>query len=290
MSDQPKQEQINSMGSPPQDKPGSQAQMDEQPKVIPESYRAAGKLDGKKAIITGGDSGIGRSVAVMYAMEGADVAIVYKDSDDDARETVRQVEEHGKRCLTFKGDVGDPSFCDDTVKQAVEKLGGLNVLVNNAAEQHPQEQITDISQQQLEQTFRTNILGYFHMARAAVPHLSEGDGVINCCSVTAFQGHPLLLDYSSTKGAIVSFTRALSNNLKEKKIRVNSVAPGPVWTPLIPSTFPPEKVEKFGGSTLWERPAQPGEIATSFVFLASDDGLFFSGQTLHPNGGTVVAG
>ena len=281
---------FDSMGNPPQDKPGSQEKMDPEPKVIPDGYKAAGKLDGKIALITGGDSGIGRSVAVMYAREGADVAIVYNESDDDAEATKQMVEAEGKRCLCLKGDVGGEDFCRDAVTQTVEQLGGLNVLVNNAAEQHPQEDIADLTAEQVERTFRTNIFGYVFMAKHAVPHLSAGDSVLNCCSVTAFEGHKLLLDYASTKGAIVAFTRSLSAQLKEKKIRVNSVAPGPVWTPLIPSTFPKDKVEEFGSSTIEKRAAEPGEIATSFVFLASDDARFFSGQTLHPNGGRVVAG
>ena len=290
-------QKIDSMGDPPQDKPGSQAKMGgapgtdrREPVVVPESYKAAGKLAGKKAIITGGDSGIGRSVAVMFAMEGADVAIVYDKADDDAEKTRQMVEQHGRKCVLCKGDVGDESFCQQAVDKAVKELGGLNVLVNNAAEQHPRKEITDLPAEQLERTFRTNIFGYFFMAKAAVPHLGEGDSIINTCSVTAFKGMKVLLDYSSTKGAIVAFTRSLAENLKDKKIRVNSVAPGPVWTPLIPSTFPGDKVEEFGTDTTWGRPAEPGEIATSFVFLASDDGVFFSGQTLHPNGGTIVAG
>jgi NAD(P)-dependent dehydrogenase (short-subunit alcohol dehydrogenase family) len=288
--DQPKQNEIDQMGTPPQDKPGDQDAMSPEPKVVPDGYRGAGKLEGKRALITGGDSGIGRSVAVLYAMEGADVAILYDKNDDDARDTKSLVEQHGKKCVLLKGDVGDESFCKQAVSDTVEQLGGLNILVNNAAEQHPQESITDITEEQLERTFRTNIFGYFFMAKHAVPHLKEGDSVINTCSVTAFKGMPTLLDYASTKGAIVAFTRSLAENLKDKKIRVNSVAPGPVWTPLIPSTFPPDKVEKFGGSTIWERPAEPGEIATAYVFLGSRDGIFYSGQTLHPNGGTIVAG
>ena len=279
-----------SMGEPPQDKPGSQQQMSPAPKVVPDDYKAAGKLAGKVALITGGDSGIGKSVAVLYAMEGADVAIVYNKADDDAADTKSQVEKHGRKCLLLKGDAGDESFCKHCVQQTRSELGGLNVLVNNAAEQHPQESITDVTEEQLARTFRTNFFSYFFMAKHAVDHLKEGDSIINTCSVTAFEGNKTLLDYSSTKGAIVAFTRSLSQNLKEKKIRVNSVAPGPVWTPLIPSTFPKDKVEKFGSSTIWERPAEPGEIATAYVFLASVDGVFYSGQTFHPNGGTIVAG
>ena len=278
------------MGKSPQDKPGDQDEMSPKPKVVPDGYKAAGKMTGKRALITGGDSGIGRSVAVLFAMEGADVAVLYDKNDSDANDTKSMVEGHGRKCLLLKGDVGDEAFCKHSVEQTVSTLGGLNVLVNNAAEQHPQESITDVTEEQLVRTFRTNFFGYFFMAKHAVGQLSEGDSIINVCSITAFKGSKELLDYSSTKGAIVAFTRSLSENLKEKKIRVNSVAPGPVWTPLIPSTFPKEKVEKFGSTTTWERPAEPGEIATSMVFLASSDGIFFSGQTLHPNGGMVVAG
>ena len=288
--DVPQNQFDTSMGRPPQDKPGDQDAMSPAPEVVPEGYKAAGKMAGMKALITGGDSGIGKSVAVLYAMEGADVAILYDKADDDARDTQSRVEQHGRRCVLLKGDVGDESFCKSAVQQTVEQLGGLNVLVNNAAEQHPQESIQDVTEEQLVRTFRTNFFGYFFLAKHAVPHLTEGDSIINTCSVTAFKGMPTLLDYSSTKGAIVAFTRSLAEHLKDKKVRVNSVAPGPVWTPLIPSTFPKEKVEKFGSSTIWERPAEPGEIATAYVFLASTDGVFYSGQTLHPNGGTIVAG
>ena len=284
------QDQIGNMGRPPQDKPGDQDAMSPAPKIVPEGYKAAGKMTGMKALITGGDSGIGKSVAVLYAMEDADVAILYDKADDDARDTQSRVEQHGRKCVLLKGDVGDESFCKKAVQRTVEQLGGLNVLVNNAAEQHPQESIQDVTEEQLVRTFRTNFFGYFFLAKHAVPHLTEGDSIINTCSVTAFKGMPTLLDYSSTKGAIVAFTRSLAEHLKDKKVRVNSVAPGPVWTPLIPSTFPKEKVEKFGSSTIWERPAEPGEIATAYVFLASSDGVFYSGQTLHPNGGTIVAG
>ena len=270
-------------------KPGDQAEMSPEPEVVPRGYRAAGKLAGKRALITGGDSGIGRSVAVLYAMEGADVAIVYDKSDDDARETERLVEAHGRKCLLLKGDVGDESFCRQAVERTVSELGGLNILVNNAAEQHPQESIADVTEDQLVRTFRTNFFGYFFMAKHALEHLGEGDSIINTGSVTAFKGNEQLLDYAATKGAIAAFTRSLAEQLKQKKIRVNNIAPGPVWTPLIPSTFDRKKVKEFGSDTLWERPAHPGEIAATYVMLASDDGLFYSGQTFHPNGGTIVA-
>lgn len=276
-------------GTPPMDKPGEQDEMSPQPRVVPRSYRAAGKLRGKRALITGGDSGIGRSVAVLFAMEGADIAIVYDKSDDDARDTQQLVERHGRRCLLIKGDVGVESVCREAVERAVKQLGGLNILVNNAAEQHPQEDIEDITEDQLVRTFRTNFFGYFFMAKHALRHLAEGDSIINVGSVTAFKGSEALLDYSATKGAIAAFTRSLAEALKSRRIRVNNVAPGPVWTPLIPSTFDEDKLERFGKDTLWGRPAEPGEIATTFVMLASDDGLFYSGQSFHPNGGTIVA-
>ncbi len=278
--------------NPPQTQqmPGSQAEMRPQPKNVPDGYRAAGKLAGKRAIITGADSGIGRAVAVLFAMEGADVAAMYLKADADAAETKRLVEAEGRKCLLIAGDVGDEAFAKQAVEKAKTELGGIDILVNNAAWQHPEQDFLELDAAQVEKTFRTNILGYFNMARAALPHLGEGGSILNTCSVLAFKGSGSLIDYSSTKGAIVSFTRALSQNegVRERKIRVNSVAPGPVWTPLIPASFPADKVAAFGNDTHLKRPAQPGEIATSFVFLASADGIFFTGQTLHPNGGTVV--
>lgn len=269
-------------------KPGEQDEMRPQPQVVPKTYRAAGKLEGKCALITGGDSGIGRSVAVMFAMEGADVAIVYDKSDDDAQDTQRMVQRHGRRCVLIKGDVGDEKFCQRAIEQAARELGGVNVLVNNAAEQHPQKSIEDVSEDQLARTFRTNFYGYFFMAKHATKHLGEGDSIINVGSVTSFKGSDQLLDYSATKGAIAAFTRSLAEGLKDRKIRVNNIAPGPVWTPLITSTFDRKKLKEFGSDTLWQRPAEPGEIAATFVMLASDDGLFYTGQTFHPNGGTIV--
>jgi NAD(P)-dependent dehydrogenase (short-subunit alcohol dehydrogenase family) len=264
--------------------------MTPRPEATAEWYRGSGKLHGKVALITGGDSGIGRSVAVLFAREGADVGVVYLDEHDDAKETARLVEEEGGRCTLIAGDVGDESFCRQAVEQTVRELGKLDILVNNAAEQHPAEDITEISTEQLERTFRTNIFAMFHLTKAALPHLVEGSAIINTTSVTAYQGNPKLIDYSSTKGAIVAFTRALSNSLVTKGIRVNAVAPGPIWTPLIPATFPADDVAKFGGQTPMQRPGQPEEVATCYVFLASHDASYISGQVLHPNGGQVVNG
>ena len=279
--------------NPPQHQdrqPGLESEMTPKPVAEDPKHRGSGKLQGKVALITGGDSGIGRAVAIAYAKEGADVAVVYLNEHDDARETERLVREHGKRCILIAGDAGDESFCRQAVEQTVRELGRLDVLVNNAAEQHPQESITDITAEQLERTFRTNIFSYFFMVKAALEHLREGSAIVNTTSVTAYKGSPQLLDYSSTKGAIVAFTRSLSMSLAEKKIRVNGVAPGPIWTPLIPSTFPPDKVAEFGKDVPMGRPGQPEEVAPSFVFLASDDSSYISGQILHPNGGSVVNG
>ena len=269
-------------------RPGSEAEMTPKPKTEGSNYRAAGKLEGKVALITGGDSGIGRSVAILYAKEGADVAIIYLSEGQDAEETKRLVEAEGKRCLTIKGDVGDEQFCQQSVQQTVQELGHLDILINNAAEQHPQESIENISAEQLERTFRTNIFGMFFMTKAALPNLKEGSAIINTTSVTAYKGNPQLLDYSSTKGAIVAFTRSLSQSLVEKGIRVNGVAPGPIWTPLIPSTFPEDKVKSFGAQVPMQRPGQPEEVAPCYVFLASNDSSYISGQILHPNGGEAV--
>ncbi|MBA2754975.1 MAG: glucose 1-dehydrogenase [Chloroflexia bacterium] len=279
--------------NPPQHQdrqPGLESEMTPRPRADDRTYRGSGKLSGKVALITGGDSGIGRAVAIFFAREGADVAIAYLDEHGDAAEAKRLVEAEGRRCVTVAGDVGDEAFCRSVVGRAVSELGRLDILVNNAAEQHPQDSIEDITAEQLERTFRTNIFGMFFMTKAAMPHLGQGSAIVNTTSVTAFKGSPQLLDYSATKGAIVAFTRSLSQGLAEKGIRVNSVAPGPVWTPLIPSTFPEDKVSHFGEDVPLGRPAQPEEIAPCFVFLASDDSSYITGQTLHPNGGTVVGG
>ncbi|WP_413043639.1 SDR family oxidoreductase [Pseudomonas sp. YJ42] len=277
---------------PPQEQPepGKEGLMNPRPEFRGENYKAAGKLQGKVAIITGGDSGIGRSVAVLFAREGADVAILYLDQDQDANETRRVVESHGRQCLTFAGDVADRDVCRKVVDETLSKFGKLDILVNNAAEQHPQKSFEDISQEQWEKTFRTNVFGMFQMTQAALPHLKEGASIINTSSVTAYKGNPMLIDYSSTKGAIVAFTRALSMSLAERGIRVNSVAPGPIWTPLIPSTFDADKVAEFGANVPLKRPGQPDEVAPAYVYLASSDASYVSGQVIHVNGGTVVNG
>ncbi len=266
--------------------PGLEAEM--KPRPSPERARQDDRLEGKAAIITGGDSGIGRAVAIAFAQAGADVAVIYLDEHQDAEETASRVEQHGRRCLLLAGDVREDDFCRTAVKRAVAELGRLDILVNNAAVQFPQEDFTAIDNDQLENTFRTNIFSYFYMTRAALAHLREGAAIVNTTSVTAYRGSAHLVDYAATKGAIVGFTRALSKNLLPRGIRVNAVAPGPVWTPLIAASFEPDYVAQFGGHVPMERAAEPEEIAPSYVFLASDDASFMTGQVLHPNGGEVV--
>ena len=288
-STMPKQKKLQ----PPQHQdrqPGRERKMKPRPRAEDEKYRGSGKLRNKLALITGGDSGIGRAVAIAFAKEDADVAIVYLEEHKDANETKRLVEEQGRKCLLIAGDVGEEEFCRKAVEQSTKEFGKIDILVNNAAEQHPQESIEKITEKQLERTFRTNIFSFFFMTKAAMKHLKKGAAIINTTSVTAYKGSPHLLDYSSTKGAITAFTRSLSQALADKAIRVNGVAPGPIWTPLIPSTFPSKDVETFGSDVPLGRPGQSEEIAPSFVFLASDDSSYMTGQILHPNGGTVVNG
>lgn len=276
---------------PPQhqdQQPGAQHEMEPEPDTIYPDYRGSDKLLDEVALITGGNSGIGRAVAVHFAREGADVAIVYLDQHEDAEETRQLVEKEGRRCLLISGDVGDPEFCQEAVAKTVEEFGSLDVLVNNAGVQFVQQEITDISKEQLEKTFRTNIFSMFYMTQAARPHLEEGNSIINSTSITAFRGKSVLLDYASTKGAILAFTRSLSQNLVEDGIRVNAVAPGPIWTPLIPASFEAEHVDDFGTSTPMGRPGQPEEVAPSYVFLAARDASYITGQTIHPNGGQVM--
>jgi NAD(P)-dependent dehydrogenase (short-subunit alcohol dehydrogenase family) len=270
--------------------PGIEAKMDPAPEYIKQTYIGAKKLLDKVALITGGDSGIGRAVSVHFAREGADVAIVYLNEDVDAKETKRLVEQEGRRCLLLKGDVKKAAFCKKAVAQTVVKLGGLNILVNNAGMQFPQKNPKAIDEKQLDETFRTNIFAYFHFANEALEYLNEGDCIINTTSVTAYRSSPNLIDYSSTKGAITSFTRSLATNLADKKIRVNAVAPGPVWTPLIVATFDQEKIKSFGAETAMKRAGQPSELGPAYAFLASDDASFITGQVIHVNGGEVVNG
>jgi NAD(P)-dependent dehydrogenase (short-subunit alcohol dehydrogenase family) len=268
-------------------RPGKQVEMRAQPASDNKDYRPAGKLKNKVAIITGGDSGIGRAVAIAFAKEGASVAIAYLNEDKDAAQTKEMIEGYGAKTITIAGDIGNKKYCEMLIAKVIEKFGKLDILVNNAGEQHPQDDPLKISQQQLEQTFKTNIFSMFYLTQAALPHMKKGSAIVNTASVTAYKGHPTLLDYSSTKGAIISFTRTLSQ-MVAPDIRVNAVAPGPIWTPLIPSTFPKEQVKKFGADTPMGRPGQPEELAPAYVFLASGDSSYITGQTIHVNGGTIV--
>jgi NAD(P)-dependent dehydrogenase (short-subunit alcohol dehydrogenase family) len=283
--------QQEDQGFPPQHQerqPGRQTEMHPKPQAEARSYLAAGKLKGRKAIVTGGDSGIGRAVAIMFAKEGADVAIVYAEEHKDAETTAQLVRETGRQCLLLSGDVGDKKNCDAFVARTVDAFGGLDILVNNAGEQHPAKTIEEISEQQLVRTFRTNLFGTFFMTQAALPHLKSGGAIVNCCSVTAYRGSSHLVDYSATKGALVAFTRSLSGQLAGAGIRVNGVAPGPIWTPLIPASFDAEEVAQFGKKVPMGRAGQPDEVGPCFVFLASDDASYMTGQILHPNGGEII--
>lgn len=270
------------------DRPGKQYEMIQKPEIQNPYQTGSGKLQGKVAVITGGDSGIGQAVAVAFAREGADVAICFLNEHKDAAKTQKLVEEEGRTCITLAGDIGNKQFCAEFIAHTIERLGRIDILVNNAGEQHPAEKLEDITEEQLERTFRSNIFSMFFMTKAALAHLKEGNVIINTSSVTAFKGNPQLLDYSATKGAITSFTRSLAISLAGRGIRVNSVAPGPVWTPLIPSTFSPDKVKEFGKNVPLGRAGQPSEVAMSYVFLASPDSSFITGQTIHVNGGTIV--
>jgi NAD(P)-dependent dehydrogenase (short-subunit alcohol dehydrogenase family) len=269
--------------------PGTQENMQPKPEVIRESYKGSEKLKNKIALITGGDSGIGRSVAVHFAREGADVSIIYLNEDEDAEKTKEMVEKEGRQCLIIAGNIQDINFCEQAVEKTVEKFGTVNILVNNAAEQHPSEKLEDLDMGLMESTFRTNIFGMFYMTRKVVPLMKEGDVIINTTSVTSYRGSSHLLDYSATKGAITTFTRSLSTNLAKRKIRVNGVAPGPIWTPLIPSTFKGEKVKEFGKNTALGRAGQPSEVAPAYVFLASADASYIIGHIIHINGGDFVS-
>jgi NAD(P)-dependent dehydrogenase (short-subunit alcohol dehydrogenase family) len=274
-------------GQKQEHQPGREREMRPRPDYRPK-YPGAGKLKGKVALITGGDSGIGRAVAVAMAREGAKIAIVYLEEHKDAEETVRLVDAEGTHAIKFAGDVGDESFCEQTVDDTVKTFGRLDVLVNNAAEQHEVDSPIELTAEQIERTFRTNVFSFFFMTKAALRHMRKGASIINTTSITAYQGHKTLLDYSATKGAIVAMTRSLSEALVGKGIRVNAVAPGPIWTPLIPASFEPDHVARHGGSAPMQRPGQPNEVAPCYVFLASEEASYISGQVLHPNGGSVV--
>lgn len=270
--------------------PGHESQMQDKPEWQPR-FPGSGRLKGKVAIVTGADSGIGRATAILFAREGAKVAVAYLEEDDDAKFTADQIANEGSEALVHKGDLGDPETGKALVRKVIDKWGQLDVLVNNAGEQHPDEDITDITVEQLQRTFQTNIFSMFYLVQAARPHLKKGASIVNCTSITMYKGAPILLDYSATKGAITAFTRSLSENLIEEGIRVNAVAPGPIWTPLNPfGGQPPEKMDDFGKDTPMGRPGQPNEVAPAFLFLACEDSSYMSGQVLHPNGGTVVNG
>jgi len=269
--------------------PGHESKLEPEPEWEPR-YPGSGRLTGKVALITGADSGIGRAVAALFAREGADVAILYLCEHDDAARTRQIVEDEGRKAITIAGDIGDKGFCERAVRQTVEELGGLDILVNNAGEQHYDEDIRDISEEQLRRTFQTNVFGMFYLTQAALPHLKRGSAIINCTSETMYAGSKGLLDYSATKGAITAFTRSLAKNLVDKGIRVNGVAPGPIWTPLNPSGGqPPEKIPEFGKDTPMGRPGQPNEVAPSFLFLACEDSSYITAQVLHPDGGDTTS-
>ncbi|GAB2760134.1 SDR family oxidoreductase [Actinomadura fibrosa] len=262
--------------------------MHPEPEIIRKNYKGSGKLQGKVALITGGDSGIGQSVAVHFATEGAKVAIIYLAEDEDAQNTKKMVEEAGSECLLLEGDLKEKDFCKKAVQQTVQKFGNLNILVNNAALQFPKEEPEEITAEQFQKTFETNIYPYFYMVKEALKHLKEGDSIINTTSVTSYRGSKHLLDYSSTKGAITAFTRSLSKMVVDRKIRVNGVAPGPIWTPLIPASFDEEHVAEFGKKVPMGRAGQPSEVGPAYVFLASEDSSYITGQVIHVNGGEIV--
>jgi NAD(P)-dependent dehydrogenase (short-subunit alcohol dehydrogenase family) len=273
-----------------QNQPGDEHKMTPEPEFIRKDYKGSGKLKGKIAVITGGDSGIGRSAAVHFACEGADVAVMYYNEHKDAEDTKNLIEEQGQKCLLISGDLKDEGFCKRSVAKVVKELGGLNILVNNAAVQFPKKEFKDITGAQVRETFETNIFPFFYVTREALKHLKKGDSIINTTSVTAYRGSEHLIDYSSTKGAIVSFTRSTSAMLAEKGIRVNGIAPGPIWTPLIPASFEAEEVAKFGQDTPMKRAGQPGEVGPAYVFLASEDASYITGQVIHINGGEMTGG
>lgn len=289
MASKSKEEKISeNIDEQQQQYPGYESKMDPEPLIIRDSYKGSAKLKDKVAIITGGDSGIGRAVAVHFAREGCDVSIAYRSEASDAKETKRMVEQEGRKCLLFEGDLGNRDFCFKVVEETVKELGRLNILVNNAAEQHEVEEFEDLDLDVMERTFRSNIFSMFYMTKPALKHMHEGDSIINSTSITSYRGSKHLIDYASTKGAITAFTRSLGTNLAKKNIRVNAVAPGPIWTPLIPATK--SNVEEFGKNEPLGRPGQPAEVAPAYVFLASEDASYMTSQVIHINGGEVVGG
>lgn len=269
--------------------PGEESKMEPEPEIIRDDYKGSDKLKGKIALITGGDSGIGRSVAVHFAREGAKVAIVYLEESEDAQKTKEMIEAEGTECLILQGDIRDRDFCEECIQKVIDEFGGLNILVNNAAEQHIREGINELDLDIAERTFQTNVVSMFYLTKLAAEHFKKGDSIINTTSVVAYQGRPYLIDYGATKGAIVGFTRSLNEDLAPKGIRVNAVAPGPIWTPLIPASFDEEHVANFGKSTNLGRPGQPSEVGPAYVFLASKDASYISGQVIHVNGGEAVS-
>ena len=292
MSNNPNQYPTAAPAQEQQHQPGEQQVMHPEPEIIKSTHQSSHKLKDKVVLISGGDSGIGRSVAVLFAREGADVAIIYLEEQQDAEKTKQLVEQEGQHCLLLKEDISDPKSSEKCVAETLKVFGKINILINNAGVQYQQKDLGDISTEQLEKTFKTNIFSMFHLTKAVLPHLKEGDSIINTTSITSYHGHDELMDYASTKGAITTFTRSLSNNLmKQKKgIRVNGVAPGPIWTPLIPSSFDAETVAKFGQDTPMGRMGQPSEVAPAYLFLASDDASYITGQVIHVNGGEIVNG
>lgn len=292
MSNNPNQYPTAAPAQEQQHQPGEQQVMHPEPEIIKSTHQGSHKLKDKVVLISGGDSGIGRSIAVLFAREGADVAIIYLEEQQDAEKTKQLVEQEGQHCLLLKEDISDPQSSEKCVAETLKVFGKINILINNAGVQYQQKDLGDISTEQLEKTFKTNIFSMFHLTKAVLPHLKEGDSIINTTSITSYHGHDELMDYASTKGAITTFTRSLSNNLmKQKKgIRVNGVAPGPIWTPLIPSSFDAETVAKFGQDTPMGRMGQPSEVAPAYLFLASDDASYITGQVIHVNGGEIVNG
>lgn len=291
MAAQDIKEQLKEEELPKQEQklPGKESDMVPEPEIIRDDYKGSDKLKDKVALITGGDSGIGRSVAVHYAREGAKVAIVYLEEDEDADKTMDMVKQEGGKCLVIRGDIRDRAFCEQCVEQVIDNFGTLNILVNNAGEQHSQHGLEEVDLDVMEKTFQTNIFSMFYITKAALKHMNPGDSIINTTSIVAFQGRENLIDYGSTKGAILSFTRSLNVDLAKKGIRVNAVAPGPIWTPLIPASFSEDHVQKFGKSTKMGRPGQPSEVGPAYVFLAANDASYISGQVIHVNGGEAVS-